>query len=523
MSDPIVRAGGIPRRRVLQAGGTLALLGIAAPRLARAAEGGTARIRVNADLQVLDPAFQRGSTEEMILNATLVTLTRLKETAAEGWEPYGAESIEQLDDKTIRFVLREGLAWSNGYGPVTAEDVKYSYERIADPANESPWAYVWELLDTVEVVDARTGLIRLKEPYAPLYFTSLPWYGGHIVCKAAVEAAGGKYTTDVPAQCGPYLLSKWEPKVAITLTRNPAWTGDAPDFDELRLIVVEDDKAAELAFEAQEVDYTSVTVDSVPRYRKTPPENAVLIERSGTRYSWLGMNVEHPNLQDQRVRQAIQHTLDIDAILAGAYSGVAERATGTVPPGFLGHREANKVSRDLDKARALLAEAGVAGGFATTISVLAGAIEQTVAQIMQANLAEVGIDAEILSYDEGTYWNLGLESEGDDWKNLQLTLMEFTGGTDPSENLVWFTPDQVGIWNWERWNSPEFGTLYKQALTELDPVKRDMMYKRMQDLMEESGAYVFITHGLFAALHVQDQKPFVLPDGFISLPRHAKV
>ena len=249
----------------------------------------------------------------------------------------------------------------------------------------------------------------------------------------------------------------------------------------------------------------------------------MMLARSGVRYAWLGMNVDHPTLKDQRVRQAIQHAVDIDTLLAGAYSDVAERATGTVPPGFLGHRDKNLVARDLDKARALLAEAGLPDGFATTITVLAGTIEQTKAEILQASLAEVGITAEILSYDEGTYWNLGLESEGEDWKNLQLTLMEFAGGTDPSENLVWFTPDQIGIWNWERWNSPEFGDLYKQALTELDPAKRDTMYKRMQDLMEESGAYVFLTHGIFAALHVKEHRPFVLPDGFLSLPRHATV
>jgi peptide/nickel transport system substrate-binding protein len=514
--------GSIARRRLLQAGAALGLLGVAAPRLVWAAEGGVARIRVDADLQVLDPAFQRGGTEEMVINATLVTLTRLKETAAESWEPYAAETIEQVDDKTIRFVLREGLTWTNGHGPVTAEDVKYSFERVADPAKESPWAYQWELLDTVEVVDARTGVIRLKEPYAPLYFTSLPWYGGAIVCKAAVEAAGGRYTTDIPAQCGPYLLSKWEPKVAITLTRNPDWTGEAPAFDELRLIIVEDDKAAELAFEAHEVDYTRISVDSVPRYRATPPAGGSLIERSGVRYAWLGMNVDHPNLKDQRVRQAIQHAIDVDTILAGAYSGVAERATGTVPPGFLGHREKNLVAYDPQKARALLAEAGVGNGFATTITALAGTVEQSKAEIIQANLAEVGITAEITMHDEGTYWNLGLESQGEDWKDLQLTLMEFTGGTDPSENLVWFTPEQVGIWNWERWNNAEFGELYKAALTELDPAKRDAMYKRMQELMEESGAYVFLTHGLFAALHVSAHKPFIVPDGFLSLPRYAK-
>jgi peptide/nickel transport system substrate-binding protein len=209
--------------------------------------------------------------------------------------------------------------------------------------------------------------------------------------------------------------------------------------------------------------------------------------------------------------------------MAGAYAGGAEPSTGIQAPGTIGHRAHKLIEHpDLDKAKELLKEAGVGDGLDLTLTCLNDAVSVAVAQIIQAQLAGVGINAEIKSYDPGVYWNLGLESEGDDWKNLELTLMAYGGAADPSENLIWFVPDQIGVWNWERWNSPEFGDLYKKALVELDTAKRDQMYQHMQDLMEESGAYVFITHGTVAALHRDWLVPFIHSDRSLGLPQFKK-
>jgi peptide/nickel transport system substrate-binding protein len=161
----------------------------------------------------------------------------------------------------------------------------------------------------------------------------------------------------------------------------------------------------------------------------------------------------------------------------------------------------------------------VADGLDLTLTTLNDTLSVTVCQIIQANLAEVGVNVEIHPYDPGVYWNLGLESEGDDWQNLELTLMAYGGGIDPSENLIWFTPDQVGVWNWERWNNAEFGELYDKANVELDADKRNAMYQRMQDLMEESGAYIFLTHGALAALHRDWLVPMVRYDRTLALPQ----
>jgi peptide/nickel transport system substrate-binding protein len=512
------------RRSVLQTSAALGVAGAVLPGAAAHAQSAAPKIRVTSDIQHLDPFDQIGGAEETVKAATLVTLIRFKQQGSTDWEPYAAKSVDVVDDTTVAFTLRDDIQWTGGYGPLTAHDVKFSFERMADPDAGSPWQYAWDLLDNVEVVDDLNGVIHMKEPFAPLFYTSLPWYAGQIVCKKAVEEAGGTFTTEFPAECGPYLMTGWEPKIKLTLSRNADWVVDHPDFDGFELITISDDKAAEIAFEAGELDFTLISPDSIAHYRENPVEGAKLLELPSINYSWIGMNVDNPKLEDVRVRQAIQYAIDVDQVMAGAYAGSAEPSTGIQAPGTVGYREKRLIEGvDLDKARALLAEAGVADGLDLTLTTLNDTVSLTVCQIVQANLAEVGINVEIVPYDPGVYWNLGLESEGEDWKNLELTLMSYGGGIDPSENLIWFTPEQVGVWNWERWNNAEFGELYEQGNVELDAEKRNVIYQRMQDLMEESGAYVFLTHGALAALYRDWMEPFVRYDRTLALPQFRKV
>ena len=153
------------------------------PGFAWSADGDTLRIRMEGDIQVLDPAFMIGGIDDVIMRGIYVSLNRLGDLR-EGapWSPWGAEKLEQTDPKSIAFTLIDGLKWSNGFGPVTAEDVKFSYERIADPNMASPWAYQFEQLDHVEVVDARNGIIHLKNPYQPIFVRqpALLWRPHHL-------------------------------------------------------------------------------------------------------------------------------------------------------------------------------------------------------------------------------------------------------------------------------------------------------------------------------------------------------
>jgi len=504
----------VSRRRVLAGTGAIASALALGPRWSWGAEGKILKVRSYSDLQVLDPINRKSAPEDHITSCTFHNLIKWKPGDKWEWELDAAEMIEQVDDTHIKFRLKPGLKWSGDFGEVTAEDVKYSYERIADPKNESPYKDDFAVLDRVEVADKLSGTIVLKEYFAPLWSSTLPEGSGKIICKAAVEKAGGKFTTEIPAASGPYIIKEWVPKQRTVLARNPAYSGPATYFDEIHILPIEDEKTAEIAYEAGDVDYTGLSLSSLSRFKEKTPEKTKLQEAPSLAYVWIGMNVEHPTFQDPKVRRAMQHAIDVDAALEAAYFGIAKRATGIIAPGLPGHRDKNLYGYDPEKAKALLKEAGKDGGFKATISVLNKTERLSVAQIVQANLADVGVELEILPYDSGVYWSLGDQASGESWKDLQMMLSRFSMAPDPSWATVWFTPDQVGVWNWERWNNAEFGELHKKGLVEKDTAKRDEMYKKMQDMMEESGAYIFLTHEANAALYRDDLVPATQPDGW---------
>jgi peptide/nickel transport system substrate-binding protein len=504
----------LDRRSFLMMTTALGAGALARPWGVRAQDRSVLRIRSYSDLQVLDPLNRLAQPEGDIMDAIFANLVKAKPGETWDWQLDAAEAIEQVDERHIDFRLKQGIRFTGGFGELTAEDVKFSFERIADAKNESPYRDDWAALDRVEVKDPYSGRIVLKEPFAPLWTISLVRGSGGIMSRKALEQAGGRFTTEPPAMSGPYVLKEWQPKQKAILARNPDFYGPAPDFEEVHVFPIEDEKTAEIAFEAGELDFTNISLSSLPDLKANPPAGARIDERPAMSYVWLGMNLENPALADIRVRKAIQKAVDVDAVLEAAYFGVAERSTGIIAPGLPGHRDIDPPARDLEGARALLEEAG-AQNLALTLDLLNKTERTTAAQVIQANLAEVGIAVEIRPHDSGTFWTIGDESAGDAWKDLQLILNRFSMQPDPSFATAWFTPEQIGVWNWERFNSEEFAQLHDRALVELDPEKRHDMYVRMQELMEDSGAYVFLTHELTAAIYRDHIDPGLLPDGTV--------
>lgn len=502
------------RRAFLKAAGVLGAGLAMKPGFAWSAAGDTLRIRMEGDLQCLDPAFMNGGIEDVMMRGIYVSLNHFGDIRkGSPWSLWGAEKLEQKDPKTIAFTLIDGLKWSGGFGAVTADDVKFSFERIADKALASPWAYQFEKLDRVEVVDARNGIIHLKEPYQPIFVTSLPYYGGHIISRAGTEKAGGKFTTQPPATCGPYLFSDWQQKQKVTLTANPDWPGPKPDFSKVEIYVVSDDQAAQLAYEADAFDYTKIAISATKAVKEKPPADTNLIEAQSTRYVWLTINMLSPRLKDPKVRQAVQYGVDVGQILTGVYDDLTKRSTGVVQPGTKFARASNLIAApDYEKSAALLKEAGV-GDLSLTLTVMNDSIRTATAQIIQASLEQAGIKVEIQPYDEAAFWGVGDKTQGDGYKNIDLALMDFAGGIDPSENLVWFRPDQIGAYNWSGFDSPEFETSYQQLVAESDEAKRIALSNRMEDLMEQSGGFVFICHQPLVAIHKTAFDPVIYPDG----------
>jgi peptide/nickel transport system substrate-binding protein len=494
-----------------------ATAGMAAAAAATRSAAQTTRILrtcANNPFQVFDPPNRISDTNESVMTSIFGGLVRWKPGNEWGWELDLAASVEQVDPTHIKFQLKPGIPWSNGYGEVTAEDVKFSYERIADPAFHASYRTDWDALDHVEITDAHAGVIILKRPFVPLWTTTMPSGSGLIMCKAAVEKLEGKkFTLDPPATCGPYRIQKIEPQRMCVLERNPLWPGKKPWFDEIHFLPIVDTNAAETAFDAGELDYTTVPIGSVPRLRNGPPAHGKLRVSQSLNYWWLGMQSEAGPFADIRVRKAAQLAVDVDAIIQGAFSGVPARATGIVAPGLVGHRPANLVKGpDYDKARQLLAEAGHGNGIKTTITVRNSAEFTNAAVIASASLAKAGIDAEVVPSDPGAIDAMATDKNGA-WKRMGMIINRFSSQADPSWATAWFVSSQIGQWNWERFASPEFDRLHEEAKSELDEGKRNAMYIHMQDLMEQSGSYVFLTHGVNASLARDTIIAGLSPDG----------
>ena len=139
------------------------------------------------------------------------------------------------------------------------------------------------------------------------------------------------------------------------------------------------------------------------------------------------------------------------------------------------------------------------------------------ATIIQANLADVGINVTVLPLDSGPFWEMGQESKGEVWKDLEIWIMRYGSGPDPFEPFQWFIRDQVGIWNWERWSSDEFEALHQQGIAEVDGTARAEIYLRMQEIMEDTGAYVWLTHEPEVFIHRADINTQFAPSGEMQL------
>lgn len=472
-------------------------------------------IRAYGDMKSLDPAHSIGVIDEEIHGSIYSKLIQYKPGREWGWQLDAAESIEQASPTEINFRLKSGIMFTNGYGEMTADDVKYSFERILDPDVASTNTPDWGFLKEVVVHDEYSGTIVFSDPYPPAWSIALPYIVGNIVSKKAWEEAGGVVTTSTPCTSGPYIHKEWLPKQRTVLERNPDWHGGTSPFDEINILPIDDENTAQIAFEAGDIDCTRIALSSVAQLKASPPENSIVEEYPSLFYVWLGMNIENETTANENLRKAVQHCIDVPSILEASYFGAAEAATGIIAPGLIGHRPSSMIgpAADLVKAKAYLDAADVGGTAEVSLDILNKSANVTTAQVIQATCAQIGINVSINFHEPGAFWSLGDESAGERYKDLQLVLNRYSMVPDPSYATAWFVTSQKGIWNWERFSNEEFDKLEAMAKAETDTAKRNEMYLRMQDLMEESGAYRFITHEATPVIYRNTINAAFRPDG----------
>ncbi|TIL23767.1 MAG: twin-arginine translocation signal domain-containing protein [Mesorhizobium sp.] len=462
-----------------------------------AAEGKVLTVRSYADVDHLDPAFYSGNPNSEVMSCVYSKLIRFKPGAEWGWELEAAEKIEQVDPTHIRFHLSKGIKFTDGYGELTAKDVKFSFERVIKI--NSPSSFDFGPLDHVEVEDDYTGVIVFKTPFAPAWTLALPYGVGHIVSEDAVVKVnkdGGDFGMKATAFSGPYVFADWKPNQSVLLTRNPEWSGPKPGFDEIRILPIGDIKTAERAYQAGDIDFTGISVDSLANFKSKPPADTKVEEKPSLDFTYIGMNIDHPKLKDINIRKAIQWAINVPQILDAAYSGQVDVATGMLAKGLVGYRDKALIppEGDLAKAKAFMEMAAVSD-LTLTLDCLNQSDYSTIAGVVQAQLSQIGIAVEINVQDSGSFYSIGIESEGDRWKNMQLIVQHFTMVPEPFYFSSTYISSQVGKWNWERFSSKPFDELHEKALALDDPNERAKLYREMQDLMEESGAYRFLTNG----------------------------
>jgi peptide/nickel transport system substrate-binding protein len=503
----------VSRRAILS--GATALAGAVAlgdplgPRLARAARDRVV-VRTERDIQNLDPAFRIGAIEGNVMRAVYQRLTSFRAGSLE-YAPDAAERIRQVNDKLIEFGLKPGLRFTGGYGEVTADDVKFSFERFQSATKDgkkSSYASDWGALEGVEVTGKLTGRIHLKRPAPSLWRITLCDGSGSIVSRKAFEALGDKVATQ-PVGSGAYLIQEWVPNQQLVLRANPDYAGSRPAFREVVVKPVAELKTAEIAFRAGELDFTQIDVASVDTFEKLP--DARIVKMPGFEYIWVGMNVERPPLDNPKIRQAVRAAIDVDQVVLAAYQGKVARANAMIQPSLLGYwKEAPAYKKDAALARRLLGEGGQPGGFKTRLTLLNTSLYKTMGQVIQANLAEVGVQCELDVRDSGTFWSAG---KGDGGKQLELSLQRFSAKMDPTFTSQWFVSEQIGVWNWQRWANPEFDRLHTLADSTNDVAERTKAVVRMQQLMDESAAFVWLTHGASIFAAKKWLQPAILPNG----------
>lgn len=464
----------------------------------------TIRIRKKYDLQNLDPA-DYVTDDEVITLAVLGSLVR--KTADGKTREHLAASVSRVSDTRIRFTLLGNARWWDGKGakdPVTARDVKYSFERIAGDKLKAKHRRCWAALDQVLVNDSTSGEIVLKRPAANLWDATLPLGCGCIVSEAAVEALSAKrFTTSPQRMAGRYLIADYQRGVQVDLLCNPDWKGrDQPAYKRVLFQIIPDDDIALGRLRSGEVDALEAPPDIIDR-RAPDPATTVRVVRPALTIAYLGMNLKSSRLGDARVREAIGLALDVEAIIKRTYSSAAVPAAGPIPAALVGARRERPAPKpDPSRAKKALASAGFPNGFETTLHWGPdpyGRLDAMAAEIAKT-LGGLGVNVKLVREHP-----LRVAPA-----NVQLYLLRYAVQPDPAHALEPFRSNALPV---SGFVSGDYDAALDRAETQVETASREKEYRTLQDLLDRSNAFVWLAQELTAWLHRKDVVLPVTPYG----------
>ncbi|WP_299642602.1 ABC transporter substrate-binding protein [uncultured Ruegeria sp.] len=459
------------------------------------------------DITTLDPAesFEfAGSDVSRNVYQKLVNFDPLDLDA--GYQPDVAESWDVSEDgKSITFKIREGLTFHSG-NPVTAEDVQFSLRR-AIILNKTPafiltqFGFTPENVEQTIVADGNTLTITTDKPYATSFVLNCltATIGGIVDKKAVMEHdkdgdLGNEWLKTNTAGSGAYSLVSWKPNESVTLQSNPDFYLGAPAMERVVVRHVQESASQRLLLERGDIDVA----------RNLNPEDVAGVSSvAGVKISdelkgrlmYVSLNQKHPELSKPQVRQAFKYLIDYEGMRDSFLKGQYTIHQNFLPQTYLGASDENPFNFDVEKAKALLDEAGVSG-LEIEVGVREAQERIEIAQSMQNALAQVGITMnitvgtakQILARYRARELDVYLGAWGPDYPDPQTNAGTFAHNPDNSD-----AANATGLLAWR--NSWDTGGLTEKtaaAVVENDTAKRADMYKEIQAEFRETSPFVIM-------------------------------
>jgi peptide/nickel transport system substrate-binding protein len=449
----------------------------------------------NQDIPHLDP---HGTSANTSFRVTYMMYDRLVTYDGTTTEviPQLAENWEISEDgKTYTFFLRKDAKFHDG-SPVTSAAVEYSFRRAIDVGKSAAGIFS-KVIDenSFEIVDDHTIKIKLVKPFGP-FIKALGTVFGNILNPNLAdnhgEDLGETYLADKEVGSGPYILESWDRGQKLVLKANENYWGGAPTMKTVNINIVPEPSTARLMLEKGELDLLDDTMISPDVIKEMDGKNGVeIVSAPGFQIDYFPMNMTQKPLDNKLVRQAIAHAINYDVIIDNVFLGNGERIGGIVPKGMFGYNDGVKeYDYNLDKAKALLKEAGQEGGFTVEMAISENnEVRRNIAVMLQSDLAKIGVTVDIKTYAWPTFLDLVTSGKHD------FGLVAWTPDyADPDYNLWYFahSSSKGPGFNLAFYDNKRIDELLELARKSVDDAERDAAYKEIQAIMAEDVPYIFL-------------------------------
>ena len=423
----------------------------------------------------LDPHLAvAAGTKEVMFN---VFEGLMKPTSTGDLTPAVAESYTVSEDRlTYTFTLREGVKFHNG-DEVTAEDVVYSISRCADTTDGTPLVEAFSVIQSVEAVDARTVAITISEPSNEFisYMTT------------AILPAGYDQQDTAPVGTGPFKFVSRAAQDNIVLEKFDEYWGTPAYLDKVTFKIMENADSLVMSLQSGAIDLCShLTSTQVAQLG----DDVYVAEGTMNLVQALYLNNAEKPFDDVRVRQALCYAVDKQGIIDLAFDGYGSPIGSSMYPAFGKYFDeslTNYYTKDVEKAKSLLADAGYPNGFEMTITVPSNYQPHIdTAQVLVEQLKEIGVTAKIELVEWGTW-----VSDVYAGRQFQSTVVGVDASNMTARALLErFTSDYAK--NFINYNSADYDALFQQALTTYDDAEQTAIYKAMEKNLTENAANVYI-------------------------------